>query len=232
MKKNSVLLMLVLAISSSAICQKSVERIEIQGGSRAWENFFKEIYKYEKFQPGIVEYKNGKQFKGTLNYNKVLGNIEFIDETGDTLAMSNEENVSEVRIGEDEFYYILPDCVETIKDGGKLKLVKNERVRIADKQKVGGLGIPNSTGTIESIDRLDTRIDYNQVDINEKLLLNKTTRFFIETDKRELIPASKKNILSLFPRHEAAIKEYIKQHQIDFTRQDHLAELTGYLAQL
>jgi hypothetical protein len=232
MKKIGALIVLMSTFLTSAIGQKSVERVEIQGGSRAWENFFKEIYRYEKFQPGIVAYKNGREFKGTMNYNKVLGTIQFIDEKGDTLAMNNEESIREVRIGDDEFYYVLPDCLETIKDGGKLKLVKNERIRIADKQKIGGLGIPNSTGTIESIDRIDTRIDYNQIDINEKLLLNKTTRFFLETDKHELVPASKKNILSMFPRHEAAIKEYIKQHQIDFTRQEHLAELTGYLAQL
>jgi hypothetical protein len=232
MKRHALLLLVATALVFTSFAQKSVERIEIQGGSRAWENFFKEIYRYENFQPGIVQYKNGKQYKGTLNYNKVLGTIQFIDENGDTLAMNNEQDVSAVHIGEDEFYYILPDCLEKITDVGKLKLVKNERIRIADKQKVGGLGIPNSTGTIESIDRIDTRIDYNQIDINEKLLLNKTTRFFIETEKKELIPASKKNILSLFPKQEDAIKAYIKSHQIDFTREDHLADLTGYLAQL
>lgn len=232
MKLACLHLTLLLTLSLAAYAQKSVERIEIKGGSAAWENFYREIYRYPEFKTGIVEYKNGKQFRGNLNYNKVLGTIQFLDEKGDTLALSNEEMIRSVMIDDDEYFYVAPDCMQEVKDAGELRLVKNERLRIADKQKVGGLGIPNSTGTIDSYDRIDSKVNYNQIDINEKLLLNKTTRFFLETAKHELVPASKKNILNLFPKHEAQIKEYIKNHQIDFTREDHLAELIGFLAQL
>lgn len=221
-----------VSATSPLFAQKSIERIVIQGGSSAWENFYREIYRYPSFEWGLVEYKNSRQFKGLLNYNKVLGTVQFIDEKGDTLAMNNEDQIKVITIGKDEFFYVAPDCLQEVKDGGKIKLVKNERIRIADKQKVGGLGITNSTGTIESIDRLDTKVNYNQIDINEKLLLSKTTKFYIETEKNELVPASKKNILSLFSRHESAIKEYIKKNQVDFSREDDLAELTGYLSQL
>ena len=230
--KKVMIVLLIITAAAPLLAQKSIKRIEIQGGNSAWENFYREIYRYPTFEYGLVEYKNGRQFKGLLNYNMVLGTVQFIDEKGDTLALNNEDQIKEVTIGGDEFFYVLPDCMEEVKDAGKLKLVKNVRIRIADKQKVGGLGITNSTGTIESIDRLDTKVNYNQIDINEKLLLSKTTKYYLETKKKELIPSSKKNILSLFSRHESAIKEYIKKNQVDFSREDDLAELTGYLSQL
>jgi hypothetical protein len=232
MKKMRLTIVALIAICTSAFAQKTVQRIEIQGGATAWENFYKQIYSYPSFEPGVVEYKNGQRFAGSLNYNKVIGAIQFLDEKGDTLAISNEESIQLITIGNDEFFYLAPECFQEVRDGGKFKLVKNERIRIADKQKVGGLGIANSTGTIESIDRLDTRSTYNQIDINEKLLLNKTTKYYLETDKNGLVPASKKNILSMFPKHEEVIREYIKKNQIDFNREDHLAELTGYISQL
>lgn len=232
MKKLSLTLFAFILLLTSIEAQKSIERIEIKGGSSAWENFFKEIYLYPDFQKGTVEYKNGRAFAGKLNYNKVLGTIQFIDEKDDTLSMNNEESIKGIKIGDHEFFYISPDCYEELKDGGRFKLVKNERIRIADKQKIGGLGISNSTGTIESVDRIDTRMTYNQIDINEKLLLSKTIKFYLETDDRVLVPASKKNILGMFPNHEEIIKEYIRKNNIDFSREDHLAELTGYLSNL
>lgn len=226
------LLSVGIILATTTFSQKSVEHIEIKGGSSAWENFYKEIYRYPSFMTGIVEYKNGKEFRGNLNYNKVIGTIQFIDEKGDTLAISSEETIKNIRIGDDVFYFVLPDCVEEVKDGGKVRLVKNERIRIADKQKVGGYGISNSTGSIDAWTQVDSKVNYNNVDINEKLLLNKTTKYYLETGNGGLVPASKKNVLSLFSKHQDKIKEYIKNHEIDFTREDHLSELTGYLAQL
>ena len=236
MKKIQLALIAMIVITTTANSQTSIERINIKGGSSAWDNFYKEIYRYPGFQTGIVEYKNGKRSKGSLNYNKVLGTIQFISEKGDTLSLSEEETIAKVTIDNDVFYYSPyaepPTCLQEVKAAPKLKLVKSERLRIADKQKIGGLGIANSTGTIESIDRLDTKANYNQVDINENLLLSKTTNFYLETSRKDLVPASRKNVLSLFPKHENAIREYIKAKQIDFTKEDDLAALTDYLSLL
>ena len=193
MKKISLPTIIIL-LCVTGFAQTSTERIYIKGGNSAWENFKKELYQYPAFEVGIVEYKNGQRFKSTMNYNKVLTTIQFIDEKGDTLAMSNEETINFITIGNDVFYYN-PSCMQEVKSYGKVKLLKNERIRIADKQKTGGYGIPNAAGTIESIDRMDTRFMYNQLDINESLLLSKLTSFYLAYDENRVVPASKKNAL-------------------------------------
>ena len=105
MRKELYLLAAVAAFSAQTFCQTSVQRTNIKGGSSAWENFRKEMYAFSSFETGIVEYKNGKRYKGQLNYNKAIANIQFIDEKGDTLAIGNEETVKEVTIGTANIYY-------------------------------------------------------------------------------------------------------------------------------
>jgi len=231
MKKNCIITAFLFILSATASAQTSTQRIYIKGGNSAWENFMKEIFRNPDFEQGIVEYRNGQLFKSNMNYNKVLGTIQFIDEKGDTLAITNEESISSINIGDDVFIYA-PNCLLLLKKSDKATLYKNEMVRIADKLKTGGYGIPNTAGTIESIDRIDTKLNYNQIDINESLLISKVTTFYIENEKGEILTASKKNVLNMYSKHEDAIKSFIKSYGLDFTKEDHLIELTVFLSTL
>lgn len=231
MKKNLLFLVCLAFIYTSVPAQTSTQRIYIKGGSSAWDNFMKEIYMYPSFEEGIVEYKNGKKFKSTMNYNKALGTVQFIDEKGDTLSMNSEESIKTITIGNDIYRYD-PECVQTVKSSDNATLYKRETVRIADKLKTGGYGIPNTAGTIESIDRLDTRGNYNQIELNESLLISKVTTFYIENQKGEKLPASKKNILNLYSKHEDAIRSYIKSKNLDLNKEDGLVDLTDFISKL
>src|SRR5688500_7310083 len=111
MKRIHLLSLSLILCCAAATGQMSIERIYIKGGNSAWENYMKEIYLYPSFEGGIVEYKNGQRFKGTLNYNKVLGTIQFIDEKKDTLAITNEDSISFISIGNDVFIFN-PTCVQ------------------------------------------------------------------------------------------------------------------------
>jgi hypothetical protein len=231
MKKTYFFSVCLALLFTSASAQTSTERIYIKGGNSAWDNFMKEIFKYPSFEQGIVEYKNGQRFKSTMNYNKVLGTIQFIDEKGDTLAMTDEESIRSISIGTDVFIYD-PLCMVAIKSDGNSNLYEREVVRIADKLKTGGYGIPNTAGTIESIDRVDTRINYNQIELNESLLISKVTTYYIQNERGEIATAGKKNILNLYSKHEDQIKGFIKSHNIDFTKKNDLLALTDFISKL
>ena len=133
MKRNCIINVCLAFICFAATAQTSTQRIDIKGGNSAWENFMKEVFRYPTFENGLVEYKNGQRFKSKLNYNKVLGVVQFLDEKGDTLSMINEESISFLTIGNDAYIYA-PNCLMALKADGKAKLYKNEIVRIADKR--------------------------------------------------------------------------------------------------
>lgn len=214
-----------------SFAQTSTQRIMIKGGNSAHENFMREVFLLPSFENAIVEYKNGQRFKSKMNYNRAIGSLQFIDEKGDTLALSNEESISNVTIGNMMFVF-RPMCLLSLSNENNAKLYKREVIRIADELKTGGYGIPNSTGSISSLERADSWLSYSRIDINESLLLSKVTTFFIENDKGELMPAGKKNILSLYPKKEAEIKAYLKEKSLDLNKEEHLLQLVQFLAKL
>lgn len=163
-----------------------------------------------------------------LNYNKILGTIQFIDEKGDTLALNNDDkSVSTVTIG-DELFFMDPVCMQKIAGDENLILAKNEITIQADKQKVGSLGIPNSAGTIDSYDRSYSRNNH-YLDINEELLIRKTTSFYISGSEMKFELASRKNILRRFPKSQNEIKTFIEEKSIDFNVEADLITLVDYL---
>ena len=229
MKRHIFVAACFIFLYAGTIAQTSTQRIYIKGGNDAWDNFMKEVFLYPSFEPGVVEYKNGQRFKSNMNYNKALGTIQFIDEKGDTLSMSNEESISFINIGGNKFIYA-PMCLQIIQGNEKLALLRHDLVKIADKHKTGSYGIPSASGSIEAIDRLDTRGNYNQIDLNENLLINRVTTFYIEDEKGEIFVASRKNVLNNFPKKEDAIKSYIKANNVDFSKEDHIAGLIDFLS--
>ena len=231
MRKIFVLLGSFVLVSATISAQTSVSRIFIKGGNEAWANYMQEVYLNPSFQSGIVEYKNGRKYKSNLNYNKILGTVQFIDEKGDTLALNNDDNsVRTVTIGE-ALFYMQPVCIQKIAGNEKAMLGKNERTRQADKQKVGAMGIPNTAGTIDSYDRTYSRNNH-YIDINEELLIRRTTTYYIGSSEGRFAPASKKNIMGMFRGSKREIERFVQERGIDFSKETDLVTLTQYLATL
>jgi hypothetical protein len=231
MRKMSGTTAILILLSTLISAQTSVSRTYIKGGKDAFANFLKEIYLNPSFESGLVEYKNGKTYKSTLNYNRALGAIQFIDEKGDTLALNNDDHsVKSVSIGESVFY-MEPVCIEKIAGNDRIMLGKNERAKQTDKQKVGALGIPNNAGTIDSYDRSYSRNNHF-IDINEELLIRKTTTYYVTDREGNFVPASKKNILGIFPKSQKDINRFIQEKATDFSVEADLIELTEYLTTL
>lgn len=205
------------------------ERVYIKGGSGAWENLMKEMYLYPAFGEGVVHYKDGQQFRRLMNYNRMLATVQFIDEKNDTLAIANESAVAGIRIGDDVFIYA-PNCLQAI-DNGKVKLLKNVRLSIADVRQVGAYGTKNTTSAIETNNLLYTWMGSYAVDVNEVLLLSRLSTFYIQGPDGDIVPASKKNVLKLFGGNEA-VKGFLRTNNINFSNEGDLLTLTKYLSGL
>ena len=229
MKKILIIPILVLVVISLSFSQ-STERIYIQSGSTAWENFIKAIYLYPSFKEGMVEFKNGQRFIQPMNYNKLAATVEFINDKNDTLAFADEASVGHVNIGGDVFIFN-PVCLRFL-SSKKVKLYVYEKMKFGDKQKIGAMGIPNSGSAIESVEKIDTYQRSYNIDVNETVILSKSSTFFIQTATSDIIPATKKNVLSLFPANESAVKEYIRSKSISFNKASDLMEMVKFLDEL
>src|SRR5215218_7967263 len=65
----------------------------------------KAMYQYPQFSQAQVLYKNGNTGGGPMNYNRLLGEMQFINQQGDTLTMDNGKEVNFITLGTDTFYY-------------------------------------------------------------------------------------------------------------------------------
>jgi hypothetical protein len=195
------------------------------------KNLMKEMYLYPGFKDGTIEYKNGQLFNRPLNYNTMLGTIQFITEKNDTLAIANEAAVKVIRIGSDEFIYNTA-CLQLLTGDAKIKLYKNIKVHVADIRQVGALGKTNSSSGIETPNQVYTAMNTYQLNVNEVLLLNKATNFYVLSGDNKIIPASKTNILKLFPDKQEDLRKFIKSKNTDFKKEGDLMELIKYASGL
>jgi hypothetical protein len=203
------------------------ERIYVNSGNDQWDNFMKLIYLYPSFKEGMVEFKNGQRLVRPMNYNRVAGTLEFISEKNDTVAFADEAAIGHVNIGGDVFVFT-PVCMKFL-SSKKVKLYIYEKMKIGDKQKIGAFGIPNSGTAIETVDRIEDNQRSYRLNPNETLILRKSTSYYIQTAASEIIPANKKNAVSLFPNNQEAVKEYLKTHNVNFNKESDLIELVNFL---
>ncbi|HUQ67428.1 MAG TPA: hypothetical protein VM101_14790 [Flavitalea sp.] len=229
MNKILLLLFSTTAFYSSGFSQ-TTERIYIKAGNDVWENFMKAIYLYPSFKEGMVEYKNGQRFLRPMNYNRIAGAVEFIDEKNDTLAIADEAAIGHINISGDVFVYS-PVCLKFL-SSRKVKLYSYEKMKIGDKQKIGAMGIPNTASAIESVEKIDTYQRSYNIDINETLILSTTTSYYIQTGTSQITAATKKNVLTLFSKNGVEVKEYIKSNNISFNKHGDLMKLVSFLDQL
>ena len=202
----------------------------MKAGNDQWENLMQAIYLYPSFKEGMVEFKDGRRFVRPMNYNRIAATIEFISEKNDTMAFLDETAIEHVNIGDDRFTFN-PICMRFL-SSKKVKLYVYEKMKIGDNQKIGAMGIPNSSSSIESVDRIDSDQRSYKLDLNQTLILSKSTSYYIQTSTSKILPANKKNVLNLFPKNEEALKQYIKTKNISFNKSDDLIELVKFLDDL
>jgi hypothetical protein len=206
---------------------QATERMYVNSGPDQWENFMKAIYLYPSFKDGMVEFKNGQRFSRPMNYNRIAGTIEFISEKNDTVNFVDEASVGHVNIGGDIFVFA-PVCMRFL-SSKKVKLYVYEKMKIGDKQKIGAFGIPNSGSAIETVDRIEDNQRTYRLNTNETVILRKATSYFLQTATSEILPATKKNVLTLFSNNQEPVKAYFKSHNVNFNKASDLIELVNFL---
>ena len=102
-----------------------------------------EIFKYPSFVIGTVIFKDGRNVRSRLNYNSLIGQIQFIDLKGDTLSLAEEETVRYIVIGTDSFCYD-KGYIELIIDGSPIRLGKKVLFKEFE-QKPGSYGLSSGT---------------------------------------------------------------------------------------
>lgn len=229
MKKTVIIICSFLLLTTCLSAQKS-EPVTVKAGTRVEDYFpFQERYRYPEFIDGKVFFRNGAYAATKLNYNFLVGEMEYI-QLKDTLSLDNAANIMLIAIAKDTFYY----------DKGYLELICSGRVKVALKQyiklkevqKKDSYGSSGSNSATDSYSTMQTAGQTYKLVINQDRVFQKISEFYLATPSSGFVPFTKKKVMQLFPKKKEAIEAYLKSNKVDFDSREELIRFAEYLVNL
>ena len=168
-----------------------------------------------------------------MNYNRLYGQMLFINPIGDTLALADEKNIKFIVIDKDTFYYD-GGYLRLMANGGVVKLTEKQIWVLADIRKIGTHNRPTTTVAVTSFSSYtDGRDAAKSKDLimNEDVVLRKETQYYFGDKFNLFVPASKKGLLQLFPKEQREIDNYLKETKVNFNKKEDVEKLYQFLLQ-
>ncbi|HYH16399.1 MAG TPA: hypothetical protein VD794_14320, partial [Flavisolibacter sp.] len=171
------------------------------------------LYQYPKFTEAQVHYKNGNYGNGLLNYNRLTGEMQFIDPNGDTLALNNEPEIDLIAIGKDTFYYS-QGYVQKV-ENFSAKVAKQTLLELVNREMKGLYG-RTTQAAINTHTTLVTNQGFKDVIPQEVLSFQEKTVYFIGDRFGRFKPLNKKNVLYLYAKKEKEVSDYLEANPVNF----------------
>ncbi len=230
MKFILIIVSLLLFTFSKSIAQVR-KTYTVKPGEKISESLPKEaLYLYPQFKDGVVNFKNTNVGASRLNYNRLLDEIQFIDEKGDTLSLADDAIISSVYIDRDTFYYY-QGYVKMISDVKKVKFAIKKKLALSNKQKVGGMG-ELSSASIDTYEKMSTDQGIKDIISTQLLTFSEYTNFFIGDFYNHFKPLNKKTLLNMFAKQQTIIEIYLSENSINFFKEEDVKKLIGFLKTL
>ncbi len=184
-------------------------------------------FHYPSFITGRVVFRDGKVSMGPLNYNLLVGEVQFINPGGDTLALADEGLIKYISIDKDSFFY---DNVylQFVDGNSSAKLAKHEKIRLADIKKGGAFGTATSGGGIETYTSLNTGTRTNSLTEKKEMIFLTKTSYYIGDNYYHFLPATKKNVLRMFGKKKG-IEDFLETNKINLNKEEDLKKLIAFL---
>lgn len=231
-----ITLLLAVLTLSSVVAQDSATIFVEAGRSIAEVATPARMYRFPKFSPGKIVFKDKGTSSGIMNYNLFNEEIEFISPQGDTLAIAKQQmlNIGHVAVGNKLFYFnnfFKEGYLEEVFDAQEHKLLKRERYALQKREKIGGYNQPNPTSAIDSYSNFIN----NQGVMETNLLVRENVTFYKRTDYffgdrfNYFVPANKKNLYKVFSKKKKELDAYLSSNELDFKKEADLIALLRYL---
>ncbi len=191
------------------------------------------IYKYPQFNQGAVYFKDERVSNASLNLNIFNGEMQFINASNDTMALSDEGTIKYIIIQKDTFYYSKV-YVQLMYQNPIAKLGKIETLRAVGFQKTGGYDQPSSASAINSASYFYNANSGTVSKLNEAedAVLRKETFYFIGDRFGNFQPALKKNIFDMFNSQKDSIDTFMKENKLQLNKEEDLLKLVDFIGKV
>jgi hypothetical protein len=228
--KNITILLGFLFLLAVSLNGQDRKIITVKAGTKVIDYFpVNERFRYPEFIQGKVMFKSGNFTVTKLNYNILVGEMQFI-QGKDTLAIINAKDISFIQIMQDTFYFD-NGYLEVLTGRDPAIMTVKQFVKLTDKLKEGAYGTKSSTTAVQSYSGIydqGGRTNYHLV-LQEDLVFSRNTDYYIGNPQSGFSIYKKKNVLKLVPQHKSEIEQYLKQNKVDFQSREDLVRLTTFI---
>ncbi len=232
--KKILLLCALIGICFTDCYSQKIKYYTIEPGENILKIIPKEdFYEYPKFEKGYVYFWNGVKSTSPLNYNFIHEEIYFLDNKGDTLAMSNPEEVKMLTIGNDIFYYADKRFVKSDTVIGEAKLATATFFTIVSNKKIGAFGTTRDAAYSDSRASF-VMITERDLNIVPQVIttIARQQALYIGNKFNKFHPVSKKSIFEFYAEKQRQLKDYLKDNKVDYTSRQQVINLLLYMNKL
>lgn len=186
----------------------------------------KDIYMFDDFKDGVVNFVDGRNAKEKLNFNFFYNKLCFLDAATDMIMIARGvERITNIEIDGRLFVIDGKKLIEILSHEPFIQVQHRKSVRKASKAAYGGLSETSSTDSYVPINDAWRRNEYN---ISDLKIGNREYLYTMVKDKKEYQFRNAKQIQKIYPAHQDKIKKYIKENSIKFSNVERVMELIEY----
>lgn len=199
-------------------------------------------YRFEDFRHARVYFLNNSSASGNLNYHLLYGEMQFVDASGDTVSLANEQLLEKITFENTVYYYDSENrrYLEVLAGGEQLKLTRHLRMRLLEHD------VKSMDGYVSTLDPNLSRVIYDM----DNRVHETTLRKFFESraqhpmlfspheeyyfvDKNNIVwPVRKSSLRRIFPDHRRALSNFLSEESINFSKKEDLQKLAVFCSQL
>lgn len=187
-----------------------------------------DVFYFPQFTSSKVLRKNGTAAEAKLNYNRLVDEMHFISDKGDTLALANEKTIDYVAAGTDTFYYD-EGYLRLLAVGAVLKLAVKQIWVISDSRQLGAYNSTNSSVSILSYTSYQEGGRLYDLTVNADLVLKRLEYYYLGNSQGHFVPAAKKELLTLFSKGQEQVENFLDENKINFSKEEDLKKLVRLL---
>jgi len=188
-------------------------------------------YLFPSFEDATVIMRDGRSAVYKMNFNLLLCDLEFINQKGDTLAVTNAMDIYSIRLDSCSFIYVHKKGYFQILATGDASSLVVHRQRRLEHVPVGGMGAGGPGGGLELYKTISTRQGIMPLVLHKDICVWRITSFLVFNSSGEMENAGRTAFMKIYDGDKRSFEQFVKENKIDFNRQDDLEKLFHFCTQ-
>lgn len=230
---NRLLLLLLVLANTSVAGGQERKSYKVNPGEKVSEVLHRHgvLYQYPAFELAEVQFRNGKFGSGRLNFNRLLAEMQYINEKGDTVSLSDEKEIAFIVLAKDTFLFRDRFIMQWAVLPGNGRIARHSVLQLTNRQKLGGFGelTSASVGTTTNMSSIQGLKDMVPKEI---LTFSEVHQYFIGDRFHRFKPLNKKTLYDHCSRHKKSLDDWLAQHPVNFLKPEDVEKLVAFLQTL